>query len=105
MNRSISAALRSLVVIVVIGAAWLGRVPAPASAATAVPDPADERAIEVELISRINELREDEGLRPLAEDRPDLTAMARSWSEAMARDGGISHRRDLTTAAPADWVR
>ena len=105
MNRSTSFALRSLVAIVVIGAAWLGWFPAPAAAATSAPDPGDERAMELELIARINELREDEGLPPLAENRPDLTAMARSWADAMARDGGISHRRDLTNAAPADWVR
>jgi uncharacterized protein YkwD len=57
------------------------------------------------MIGRINALRADEHLRPLAEDRPDLTAMARSWSASMAQDQGISHRRDLTAAAPDDWLR
>jgi uncharacterized protein YkwD len=56
------------------------------------------------MIGRINALRRTEHLRPLAEDRPELTAVARAWAAAMAQAGGISHRPDLTTAAPADWM-
>ena len=102
MNESASFALRSLVTFAVICIASIGWWGAEAAGAVV---PSEERAIEVELIDRINALREDKGLPALAEDRPDLTAMARSWSVAMAEDGGISHRTDLTTAAPADWVR
>jgi uncharacterized protein YkwD len=102
MNESASFALRSLVTFAAICIASIGWWGAEAAGAVV---PSEERAIEVELIARINALRDDKGLRALAEDRPDLTAMARSWSEAMADDGGISHRTDLTTAAPADWVR
>ena len=81
---------------------------APGSAMQAQPVPrpqASPRELEVELIGRINALRTSEHLPALREDRPDLTEMARSWAAHMAEDGGISHRTDLTTAAPADWVR
>ena len=72
------------------------------SSSSLTPSP---REVEIELIERVNALRIAEHLRPLAEDRPDLTTMARSWAASMAQDGGISHRRDLTTAAPADWTK
>src|SRR3954447_18596671 len=76
-----------------------------AASPAAAPAPASPRDLEVQMIGRINALRTGRHLRPLAEDRPDLTAMARAWAARMAHDGGISHRTDLTTAAPADWVR
>jgi uncharacterized protein YkwD len=41
----------------------------------------------------------------MAEDRPDLTAMARQWAGRIADDGHISHRPDLREAAPADWLK
>ena len=69
------------------------------------PAPIDPREVEVELLRLTNELRAERGLPALAEDRADLTAMAREWAATMAEAGEISHRPDLEAAGPADWVR
>jgi uncharacterized protein YkwD len=77
-----------------------------ASPATPAPAPVPSaRSVEVDLLRLTNELRSARGLRPLAEDRPDLTAMARDWTTRMVADGAISHRPDLEAAGPSDWVR
>jgi uncharacterized protein YkwD len=112
IGRITRAALVGASVVVAAFAGFAAVAPASESstAAAAVrPQPqtkplAAPRELEVELIGRINALRTSEHLPPLREDRPDLTEMARSWAAQMAKDGGISHRTDLTTAAPADWV-
>jgi uncharacterized protein YkwD len=104
LRTAVVAASIAVAVFAGLGGSW-GSAPASAAPRTAAAAPlASPRELEVELIGRINDLRSSKGLRPLVEDRADLTELARSWSAAMARDGGISHRPDLTTAAPADWV-
>lgn len=90
-----------------------GRATGPQAAAAAgsitpvapAPAPIDPREVEVELLRLTNELRAERGLPALAEDRTDLTVMAREWAAVMADAGGISHRPDLEAAGPADWVR
>ena len=49
---------------------------------------------ESDFVSRINQERSARGLRTLAV-KSDLTAVAREWSEQMARSGTISHDPDL----------
>jgi uncharacterized protein YkwD len=98
--------VRSLLVgALVASAVFAGFGASPAAAAPSGPPTArSPRELEVDMIGRINALRRREHLRPLVEDRPELTGLARAWAASMARDGGISHRPDLMTAAPADWM-
>ena len=59
---------------------------------------------EAGFLVKLNELRLQRGLRPLAV-REDLVAVARSWSQQMLRANGISHNPNLSAQAPSDWTR
>jgi hypothetical protein len=62
---------------------------------------ADPVAAEVEFIERINRLRMDKGLAPLAVDG-ELTAVARAWSRRMADEQELYHNPELSKQVH-DW--
>lgn len=66
----------------------------------AAANPADEAAF----LRDLNALRVSQGLHELCVN-PDLTNMARAWSEQMARRGAISHNPNMSKQAPAVWTK
>jgi uncharacterized protein YkwD len=71
-------------------------------ALVAEPVAADPVSDEHTFVAKINALRAAHGMRPV-ETNAALTNAARVWAYAMANDGYISHRRDLSVGAPSDW--
>lgn len=63
---------------------------------TAYPADAGEYSPELDFLGRINELRAQVGVVPLAVDR-SLEKVAHDWAAAMARAGTISHNPELST--------
>ncbi len=63
----------------------------------------DPIAAEHEFVGRLNDLRAEHGIGPLAID-PALTEIARDWAAQMAGANQISHRRNLTAVAPSNWL-
>ncbi|HVE46482.1 MAG TPA: CAP domain-containing protein, partial [Acidimicrobiales bacterium] len=88
---------RGLVLVTVALALVVGS-PIGLRAATADPNR------EAGFLAKLNELRLQRGLRPLAV-REDLAAVARSWSQQMLRANDISHNPNLSAQAPSDWTR
>lgn len=66
-------------------------------------DEIDPLGAEHEFVGRLNDLRAEHGLNPLAVD-PALTEIARDWATQMAGANQISHRRNLTAVAPSNWL-
>ncbi|MGI9612208.1 MAG: CAP domain-containing protein [Acidimicrobiales bacterium] len=73
--------------------------PAGASAGST----AEERSHEAAFVARINDLRLSRGLGPVASD-PELTALARRWTDTMAAGGGLRHASDLSVGIPPGWT-
>ncbi len=63
----------------------------------------DPAIAEHEFVGRLNDLRAAHGLHSLSID-PALTDVARQWAAQMASVNQISHRRDLTSVAPSNWL-
>lgn len=63
----------------------------------------DPVSAEHEFVGRLNDLRAAHGLHSLSID-PALTDVARQWAAQMASVNQISHRRDLTSVAPSNWL-
>jgi len=69
----------------------------------AQPAGADNGGDEGAFLASLNDLRASKGLGAL-KTNGDLTAVARSWSAAMAAAGGISHNPALADQSPSNWV-
>lgn len=65
------------------------------------PAAAEPASAEAEFVARINALRADKGLPPLAVDG-ELTNVARAWSARMADAGELAHNPDLDRQVH-DW--
>jgi uncharacterized protein YkwD len=61
-------------------------------------------ADELEFVARINELRAQQGAGPLTV-HPDLTRVARGWTEKMKAAGDISHNPNLRFEVTASWKK
>jgi hypothetical protein len=70
--------------------------PAPATAA--------DSGTEAAFVSRINGIRASKGLGPL-QMYGELQGIARSWSDQMAADGGISHNPSYSSQVSANWTK
>lgn len=68
--------------------------PAPARAA--------DGGAEASFVSRINSIRREHGVAPLAV-YGELTGIARRWTDRMVANGGISHNGNLSSEVSADW--
>lgn len=55
-------------------------------------------------VSRINGLRQNKGLAPLAVSG-NLTSIGRSWSQQMMERGSLSHNPNYARQVTADWVK
>jgi uncharacterized protein YkwD len=75
---------------------WSGIAAADEAPAPEAPSPA------VQLLAQLNARRADAGLAPLALE-PEPVAVAQRWAEAMAANGRIAHRADLTEGMPSTW--
>jgi uncharacterized protein YkwD len=73
------------------GAAGAEEGPAPASPAA-------------QLLDQLNGRRAAVGLAPLTL-APEATLVAQSWAQAMAANGRITHRTDLTAGMPRTWIK
>jgi Cysteine-rich secretory protein family len=61
-------------------------------------------SMENQFVSRMNADRAQQGLAPLTVD-PQLTAAARSWSDAIEGNGSLSHNPNIQKELPAGWTR
>lgn len=98
--------IAAAVVTILIGALPLASavpVQAAPSAATAA-SLASPGALEADFVGRINALRASRGLHALTVD-PQLTALARSWSQTMAAEGRIFHASSLSAGVTANWSK
>jgi hypothetical protein len=68
--------------------------PAPAGAA--------DGGAEAQFVARINSIRASKGVGPLAV-YGELQGIARSWSDQMVANGGISHNPNYANQVSADW--
>ena len=59
---------------------------------------------EAQFVSLMNADRAQQGLAPLTVD-PQLTAVARNWSDTIERNGGLSHNPGIEGELPAGWTR
>lgn len=87
--------MRNLLVAGVVALAALVASPAPAGAA--------EPGVEAQLVDSINALRASLGLRPVASD-PQLTSVARAWSDVMAQQG-LAHNPAMPRQVAPPWAR
>jgi hypothetical protein len=92
MRKVLGALLCALITATLLGLAN----PAPAAAA----DPGAEAAF----VSRINGVRASKGLAPL-QVYGELVGIARSWSDQMAANGGISHNPSYAGSVSANWTK
>lgn len=69
----------------------------------ASPAAADAGA-EADFLARLNDLRENNGLAPLA-SHSELVSVARRWSSRMAGDNRLSHNSNLPNEVTADWEK
>ncbi len=88
---------RAIVVALLTVAMALGLV-GPAAARTLSPD------LESQLVRMTNQARAAHGLAPLTVE-PQLTRIARDWSDTMASRKELSHRPKLADAIEGDWRR
>jgi hypothetical protein len=86
----------SMLAVAVVGASMF--VDAPPAAAAANP------AVEAQFVSLMNADRARAGVGPLAVD-PTLTAVARSWSDAIVGAGALIHNPAIESELPAGWTR
>jgi len=70
--------------------------PAPASAA--------DSSAEAQFVAQINSIRSSHGLAPLAV-YGELHSVARSWTDQMVANGGISHNPNLAGDVSANWTK
>ncbi len=70
---------------------------------SAAADQIDPVSAEHEFVGRLNDVRAAHGLGSVAVD-PALTEVARNWAAQMASVNQISHRSDLTSVAPSNWL-
>jgi uncharacterized protein YkwD len=98
-GRGRTAVVACLVLTLLAG--LVGATPAAASSQA-------ERDAEVDYVTRINQIRVDNGLSPLVED-VELVAEARDWAATMARGGCggalICHDPSLSDGITASWTR
>jgi uncharacterized protein YkwD len=65
---------------------------------------AADRNVESQFVSAINAIRAAHGAQPL-QVYGELTDIARSWSDQMVANGGISHNPDLSNEVQAYWLK
>ena len=87
-------------------AAVLGAVLIATLSALANPMPAQaaDSGAEAAFVSRINGIRAEHGLGPLAV-YGELHSVARDWTDQMVANGGISHNPNLATDVQEDWTK
>ena len=87
-------------------AAVLGAVLIAALSALANPVPAQaaDSGAEAAFVSRINGIRAQHGLAPLAV-YGELQSVARDWTDQMVANGGISHNPNLANEVSANWTK
>lgn len=73
-------------------------------ATPAVADRANPAADEQAFVAKINQLRAERGLRPLAVDG-ELTTIGRRWAGKMAAAGQISHNQNFPNEVTQDWEK
>lgn len=73
-------------------------------AAPAQADRANPAADEQSFVAKINQVRAENGLRPLAVDG-ELTAIGRRWAGKMAAAGQISHNPNFPNEVTQDWEK
>lgn len=59
---------------------------------------------EAAFVDRINELRESQGLGPLAIDQ-ELVSAAQSWAVQIRSNGALSHAEDLSIGVTSQWAK
>jgi hypothetical protein len=84
-----------------LGAVLLGALLVLASPTSAV---AADSGTEAQFVSKINGIRQSVGLAPLAVSG-QLQSVARSWSDQMAANGGISHNGNLAGQVSGGWSK
>ena len=84
-----------------LGAVLLGTLLVLASPTSAV---AADSGTEAQFVSKINGIRQSVGLAPLAVSG-QLQSVARSWSDQMAANGGISHNGNLAGQVSGGWSK
>jgi len=65
---------------------------------------AADRTVESQFVSAINAIRAAHGAQPL-QVYGELTGIARSWSDQMVANGGISHNPDFSNEVQAYWLK
>ena len=65
---------------------------------------AADRNVESQFVSAINAIRAAHGAQPL-QIFDELTGIARSWSDQMVANGGISHNPDFSNEVQAYWLK
>ncbi len=65
---------------------------------------ADTTTDEQRFVDKINDLRSEHGLGPLAVDA-ELVAGARDWTERLRSDGALSHAPDLSVGVTSYWLK
>jgi hypothetical protein len=92
MRKVLGAVLGAVLLAALFGVAN----PAPAGAA-------DSNA-EAQFVAQINSIRTSHGLAPL-EVYGELHSVARSWTDQMVANGGISHNPNLAGDVSANWTK
>jgi hypothetical protein len=72
--------------------------------ANPMPANAADSGAESQFVARINGIRTSHGLAPLAV-YGELTGVARSWTNQMVANGGISHNPNLAGDVSANWSK
>jgi hypothetical protein len=70
--------------------------------ATPVPAGAADSGTEAQFVAKINNIRAQNGLAPLAV-YGELRGVARNWTDQMVANGGISHNPNLANEVSANW--
>ncbi|MFP5328340.1 MAG: CAP domain-containing protein [Acidimicrobiia bacterium] len=73
-------------------------------ATPAMADRSNPAADEQAFVAKINQLRAEKGLRPLAVDG-ELTTIGRRWAGKMAAAGQISHNKNFPNEVTQDWEK
>ena len=72
--------------------------------AAAAPSHAADGGAEAAFVARINSIRREHGVAPLAV-YSELTGIARDWTDHMAGNGTISHNGNYSGQVSADWSK
>ena len=94
--RAMRKLLGALLGAVLVAALFVLANPLPASAA--------DGGAEAQFVAKINSLRASKGLAPLAV-YGELHNVARSWTDQMVANGGISHNPNLANDVSANWSK